>query len=205
MTRHATARRALHAAAAALALALAPRAAQAHLNATGLGPVYDGLAHLAMSAEDLGSLLALALWAGLRGPRHGRRVLFVVTAAWMVGALAGSSAPPSSMSGVAAALWLVALGALLAADAALPLEGATILAAGVGLQHGYANGAGLGSLLAAAPAVAGLGTGVFAVSAIASAAAVAVRAAWARIALRVLGSWIAALGLLALGWALRGG
>jgi hypothetical protein len=34
---------------------------------------------------------------------------------------------------------------------------------------------------------------------------VAIRAAWGRIAVRVAGSWIAAIGLLALGWSLRRG
>jgi hypothetical protein len=32
---------------------------------------------------------------------------------------------------------------------------------------------------------------------------VALRAPWARVAVRVVGSWIAAVGLLVLGWSLR--
>jgi len=39
--------------------------------------------------------------------------------------------------------------------------------------------------------------------ALAAAAVVAIRAPWGRIAVRVAGSWIAAIGLLLLGWSLR--
>ena len=41
--------------------------------------------------------------------------------------------------------------------------------------------------------------------AVAAAFVVGLRAGWARIALRVAGSWIAACGLLLLGWAARSG
>jgi hypothetical protein len=39
---------------------------------------------------------------------------------------------------------------------------------------------------------------------LASALAFSLRAAWMQIALRVVGSWIAAVGMLMLGWLLRG-
>jgi urease accessory protein len=44
---------------------------------------------------------------------------------------------------------------------------------------------------------------VFVVVAIAAASVVRLRAAWARVAVRIIGSWIAASGLLLLGWSLR--
>ena len=44
---------------------------------------------------------------------------------------------------------------------------------------------------------------VFALSAVASALVVAIRFEWGRIAVRVVGSWLAASGLLWLGWAAR--
>jgi urease accessory protein len=58
-----------------LALALWPSLAEAHLVTTGLGPVYDGLVHFAMTPEDLIPTFALALLAGLRGASHSRRTL----------------------------------------------------------------------------------------------------------------------------------
>ena len=49
--------------------------ADAHLNTTGMGPLYDGLMHFLMSPEDFVPVLALALLSGLRGATYGRRAL----------------------------------------------------------------------------------------------------------------------------------
>jgi hypothetical protein len=52
-------------------------------------------------------------------------------------------------------------------------------------------------------ALAGLVSAVFLVVALAAAFVVRLRADWARIAVRVAGSWIVAIGLLMLGWSVR--
>ena len=65
------------------ACVLSPLTAEAHLNSTGMGPIYDGLVHFLMSPEDLVPVLALALLSGLRGPTYGRRILFVLPGAWL--------------------------------------------------------------------------------------------------------------------------
>jgi hydrogenase/urease accessory protein HupE len=182
---------------------LLPLRAEAHLNSTGMGPLYDGVMHFATSPGDVLSALALALFAGLRGPEYGRRVLFVLPGAWLVGALFGAAAPLVEESAVVSAVWVLALGSLLAFDVKLPLRWAGALAAGVGLHHGFLNGAGLGWSASSAGALVGLAAAVFAVAALASALVVALRADWTRIAVRVAGSWIAASGLLWLGWAAR--
>jgi hypothetical protein len=49
-----------------------------------------------------------------------------------------------------------------------------------------------------------LTSGVFVLIVFAAAFVVQLRVQWARIAVRVAGSWIAASGLLMLGWSLRG-
>ncbi|MFI5315742.1 MAG: HupE/UreJ family protein [Myxococcota bacterium] len=191
---------------AALAAAIAaglPTVAEAHLNSTGMGPLYDGVAHFATSPGDLLSALAVALLAGLRGAEHGRRAMFALPSAWLVGSLAGSGAPAVRDDALVSAVWLLALGGLLALDAKLSARGVTALAACVGLAHGFLNGAGLGWSASSLGALVGLAAAVFALSALASGLAVAIRADWPRIALRVAGSWIAASGLLWLGWALR--
>src|SRR5262249_12949238 len=71
------------------AVALCAEPAEAHLNATGMGPIYDGLMHFLTSPEDLVPTLALALLAGLRGAAYGRRALFTLPAAWLLGSLFG--------------------------------------------------------------------------------------------------------------------
>ncbi|MDH3809586.1 MAG: hypothetical protein OES29_13280, partial [Desulfuromonadales bacterium] len=73
--------------AAALAVLLWPSISQAHLVNTGLGPIYDGISHLAMSPDDLLTALALALLAGLSGARAGRNVLFLLPPIWLLGGL----------------------------------------------------------------------------------------------------------------------
>ena len=72
-----------------MAIALSPLPVEAHLNSTGMGPVYDGLLHFLLSPEDIIAVLALALFAGQRGIAYGRRALFVLPGAWLAGGLLG--------------------------------------------------------------------------------------------------------------------
>ena len=187
------------------AFALCPTQAQAHLNSTGMGPIYDGLMHFLMSPEDLLAVLALALLSGLRGASHGRRALFVVPGAWLLGGLLGVMASATNGSVILSSIWFLLLGGLLAADAKLSLQMTTVLAALLGLYHGYLNGTGMGASGYVAAALIGLVFAVFVLVALAAAFVIRLRAAWARIAVRVAGSWIAAGGLLLLGWATRKG
>ena len=183
---------------------MSPLAAHAHLNSTGVGPIYDGLMHFLMSPEDLVPVLALALLSGLRGATYGRRTLFVLPAAWLLGGLFGLAASASNGNAMISAVWFLVTGGLLALDAKLSLRLTTALAALLGLYHGYLNGAGLGLSFTSAAALLGLIFAVFVLIALAAAFVVQLRASWARIAVRVAGSWAFASGLLLMGWAVRG-
>jgi urease accessory protein len=97
------------------------------------------------------------------------------------------------------------LGGLPAANAQLSLPVTTALAVLLGLYHGYLNGTGMGSSVSADVALLGLIFAVFVLVALAAAFVVCLRAQWTRIVVRVAGSWIAASGLLLLGWATRKG
>jgi hydrogenase/urease accessory protein HupE len=174
----------------------------AHLVETGLGPVYDGIAHFALTPEDLIPALALAVLAGLRGTQHARRVMFVLPLAWLLGGLLGAVvrvSPPESLSW----LPLLVLGGLVAADFQLPAAATTAIAAVLGLFLGLANGAAMVQAGPGVRGVLGIVGAVFVVTALAAACAVAWQSGWVRIAWRVVGSWIAASGLLLLGWSLR--
>jgi len=188
----------------ALGLSLWARPAEAHLNSTGMGPLYDGLLHFVTSPEDLIPALALALLAGLRGAPFGRRAAITLPAAWLAGCLAGMSAASTTGSAALSSLWFLLLGGLVLADARISLGAMTALAALTGLVHGYLNGTGMGPTRLAAVAILGLTAAVFVLTVLAAAAVVRLRAGWARIAVRVAGSWIAAAGLLLLGWSFRG-
>jgi hydrogenase/urease accessory protein HupE len=187
-----------------LALASCPSSAEAHLVTTGLGPLYDGLLHVALTPEDLVPVLALALLAGLRGVTHGRRALFVLPAAWLLGGVIGL-AVHGGVSPRWTAVSFVLLGGLVASDARLPLGATTLLAALLGLGHGYLNGSSLAGPGLGAVGLLGIVAAVFMLVALAASVVVPLRAAWARVVVRVAGSWIAAIGLLLIGWAMRSG
>ena len=188
--------------AAALVLASGAQEAHAHLVETGLGPVYDGIAHFALTPEDLMPALALAALAGLRGSDHARRAIFVLPLAWLLAGFFGASAKvalPDSLS------WapLLVLGGLVAADLRLPAAATTALAAALGLFLGLANGYAMAQAGAGVRGVVGIVSAVFVVTTLGAACAVAWQSGWLRIAWRVAGSWIAASGVLLLGWSLR--
>jgi hydrogenase/urease accessory protein HupE len=176
--------------------------AEAHLNTTGMGPFYDGLMHFLMSPEDIIPVLAVALLAGLRGAVYGRRALFVLPTAWLAGGVLGLAVTARAHPMVSAA-WFLLLGGLVAADARLSLRVTTALAAILGLYHGFLNGSGMGQSMSSLVVLLGLLFAIFVLMALVAAFVVSLRAQWTRIAVRVAGSWIAASGLLMLGWAMR--
>lgn len=177
-----------------------------HLMNTGLGPFYDGLAHLFVTPEDLLPVLALALLSGLRGPRFGRAALFVLPAAWLLGTVLGRLCHPHPAWPILSAVLTVGLGGLVAADRPMPLQAVAALAAALGLWNGAWNGIELARARAGLLGNAlGIACATFAVVALFAALAASVRAQWGRIVLRVAGSWIAAAALFMLGWSLRRG
>jgi hypothetical protein len=200
-------------AAAGLFAAGLPAPASAHLVATGLGPVYDGAGHWLLSPEDFAPVLALALFAGLRGPAAGRRALFLLPPAWLLGGLLGllPAVPPEFsrpvLSAIVAATFLVP-GLLAAADFAVPVSFVAVIVVLLGLTHGVLDAFGLRAEGATAAVCVlqflGMAGVLFVFVALFSALVISLRAEWLRIAVRVLGSWIAAAGLLLLGWALNG-
>lgn len=119
---------------------LRPSDAAAHLVTTGMGPVYDGIGHLLLTLEDLVPVLALALFAGLRGAAQGRRAMFLLPLAWLTGGLIGLRVTAGTAFPVPAVSFLI-LGALVAADLRLPANGVAVLAVVLGLVHGVLNGA----------------------------------------------------------------
>jgi urease accessory protein len=168
-----------------------------------MGPVYDELLHFLLSPEDIVPVVALAMFAGLRGPEYGRRALFLLPASWFVGCLLGgfASQPVSWL----AAISFLLFGGLVPANAKLSLRVTTLLAVLFGLVHGGMNGAGVRWTGSICVVYAGLVGGIFILIALVSALVIRLRPPWARIVVRVAGSWIVATGLLLLGWAARRG
>ena len=183
---------------------LMPAVARAHLTDTGLGPIYDGIAHLLLSFDDLLPVVALALLAGVNGARAGRIVLFILPVAWLGGGIAGVLAGGAALPPIGTSLSLLALGVLTAASARLRPALVAVLATALGLMHGWLNGAGIAVAGREASGLFGIAGTIFVVVALAAALVVSLQRPWTRIAVRVAGSWLAAAGLLMLGWGLRG-
>ena len=92
---------------------------------------------------------------------------------------------------------------LLAAGSRMPPVGTTALAGMLGLLLGYQNASVLIADGASLLPLAGMAGGAFVFLTLVTALVVSVKEAWFRIAIRVAGSWIAASGILLLGWSFR--
>jgi hydrogenase/urease accessory protein HupE len=187
--------------AALLLWASCPGQASAHLVNSGVGPFYDGVAHFFLSPEDILAVVALALLAGLGSKECGCSVLLALPAAWLGGAVAGRMSPLAAGLPILSAALLIALGVLVASDRRLPRRLIAGFALTVGLVHGFFNGAALAGVNSGSVAIGGIVCAVFVVAALVAGQVVSLRKEWARIAVRVAGSWIGAIGLLMLGWA----
>jgi urease accessory protein len=192
-------------AAAAVLVFLSCPSAEAHLVTTGFGPVYDGIAHIALSPADMAVVVVLVLLAAMRGARHGRWVLALLPAAWLAGGLAGLVLPINASLGWATGLSFLVAGVLVAADLNLTLPVVAALTALIGTLHGYLTGVALAREASAALELTGELVALIVVVTLVAGLVVSIKAFWARVVVRVLGSWIAATGLLMIGWSLRVG
>jgi urease accessory protein len=164
-----------------------------------------GATHLFVTPEDLLPVIALALLVALHGPRFGRTVLFALPAAWPAGALGGLLVAPHVTMPVATAALTMAVGAMVAAARPLPLGLVADLAVALGLFAGALDGIDLATAQASPLGAAGVTAALLVVVLLLAGQVAPVRAPWARIAVQVAGSWIAAIGLFMLGWAVRRG
>jgi hydrogenase/urease accessory protein HupE len=201
MKRHQATTALLSSSISAVWILLIPDVALAHLVTTGMGPVYDGIGHLLLTPEDLVPVIAVALYAGLRGKTPGRRALFCFPLAWMIGGFAGLLASSTPVFPIPMLSFLL-LGALVAADLHLSDNIITALIIAVGIMHGFFNGI----AMEGGPGVSGLlgiTSTLFVLVAITTAFVTSLQATWARVVVRVIGSWVTAVGLLMFGWLVR--
>jgi hydrogenase/urease accessory protein HupE len=180
-----------------------PLGIHAHLVTTGLGPMFDGIGHVAVTPQDLLPVVALALLAGLGGKAYGRRVLFVLPAAWFVGGLLGLSLEWSMPIPLTALSFLV-LGGMVAADRPVDSRVGTVLAVVLGVLHGQISGAEMARAGLGLTGLLGTVGTLFVLVSMVAGFVVGLRRPWTRIAVRVAGSWIVAMGLLYAGWTLGG-
>ncbi|MBB3564355.1 hydrogenase/urease accessory protein HupE [Rhizobium sp. BK512] len=188
---------------ASIGIAIIPVEASAHLVNTGLGPIYDGVAHFAMSPEAILPIVALGVLAGLRGLAHARVAVLLLPVAWITFGLVGMSLGLLAINPAYESLPLLILGGLAAADVRMPVWATGSLAIVLAAFEGYVFGSAYSAARDGAPAIIGSAGLVFVLIALVSAAVLKAKWDWTRIAMRVVGSWTAASGMLLLGWGLR--
>lgn len=180
--------------------------AEAHSVISTNGPFIGGVKHYFISPDDVLVTVALGIVASQNVAQAANKVFWALPGAWFVSGLLGLVANQSLPGAdILSASSIVVIGILAAVSPSLTTRWTFLLTLAVGTLHGYLNGA------AMHPAT--LGAGVWQLVGISvSAGFVAIYPAtlldifkqpWARIVARVLGSWVAAVGLLLIGWTLR--
>jgi hypothetical protein len=190
----------------ALWAAAAPRA-EAHLVTTGMGPLYDGMTHFALSPGEVLPVVAFGLFAGLRGARHARASVAGLAAGWLLGGLAGLAGLglAAQVPQIASAGFLVAAGGALAANARVPPWACAAAAAVYGVLAGVSDfGRGPAAPLAMLSLV-GVCAAVAAGFVLVASLTLPIRRDWLITTARVAGSWLLAMGVLLAGWIVRGG
>jgi urease accessory protein len=171
-----------------------------------MGELYSGMLQPVLHFESLLSILALALWAAQQGEALSWQLPLAFAGAAAAAALvtlAGAAVPGAAHVQSAA---MLGFGLLLAAKRRLPLALALALVVFAGLAQGHVavfgeEAATKRPLLYVTGFAIGLGLLLFHVENLAFRA----RAFWLQIGMRVVGSWIAAVGVLVSVLALRGG
>ncbi len=174
----------------------------AHLVQSGFGGFYDGLLHVLVTVEDLLLVIGLSLLAGMRGKTEARSLLVALPLAWLVGGGAGAILATKVSLVWPTTLSFSLVGALVATNARVPRVAVLGFALVLGALHGFDNGAELKSDQGLV--LFGIGLSIFTLVSLTAAFVAGLRAEWTRIAVRVAGSWVVAIGLLMIGWTIRG-
>jgi len=193
------------------ALIVPAGSAHAHLIGTRFGDFYAGAFHPLTDLNDVVLWIALGLLAGSLGaPRS--RWLVVLFPIGLVAGFTLAIADGTNFSGdVANATLIALLGLVLAAGLRLPAPLLGLIAFALAAMRGIANAAAVEPATNLVLFGAGLACAGYATMTLTMAIVVAFRraeagaaSAWRGIALRALGGWIAAIGLMMVGFTLAG-
>lgn len=194
---------------AAAMLLVQAEAADAHIIASRLGDFYTGALHPLTDLQDLILWAAMGVLAGSLGAAKGRWLVLVFPLGLLAGLALGrvfgiASAWPAADAGM-----ILVLGLLLAAAARVPTALLCAIAFGLALTRGAANAGDLAPETDRLLFAAGLACAGYAAITLTMALTLTFRRpdagpvrAWRGIAIRAVGGWIAAIGLMMMGFAL---
>jgi urease accessory protein len=174
-----------------------PSSALAH-PMKGVGDFYAGMLHPMISVECVLPIIALSLLAGQQNRRTAIGILLSFPITSVLGAWLGLIEPVSPFVAVINTAAMAVLGILVALNRSLPLEVSVILSSVLGLTVGWANGGELTSDTSAYRFIPGLAVVGFLLISYGIGLVRSLNMPWAKTAVRVTGSWIAAIGILVL-------
>lgn len=184
-------------------------AADAHIIASRLGDFYAGAVHPLTDLQDLILWLAMGVLAGSLGAARGRWLVLVFPLGLLAGLVLGLSFGLVSARPAVDAAMILMLGLLLAAAVRVPAVLLGALAFGLAVMRGAANAADLAPETNRLLFAAGLACAGYAAITLAMALTLTFRRlddgasmTWRNVAIRAFGGWVAAIGLMMVGFAL---
>lgn len=170
----------------------------AHAVDARFGDFYGGMLHPVTAVEQLLPLIGLSLLAGQQTARQARWNLLALPLGLLLGAVGGLAGSPLSWVEWINRSSLLAVGLAVVAAVRVPLPVLFVASVALGVSHGYENVADITSTVSVGRFLPGLVCTGICLAAVFAALAVCARPPWQTIAVRVAGSWIAAVGLLML-------
>ena len=189
-------------------LVASAQAADAHIVASRLGDFYTGALHPLTDLHDLILWGATGVLAGSLGASKGRWLVLAFPLGLLAGLGLGRATGFVSAGPAADAGMILVLGLLLAAAVRMPMALLCAIAFGLAVMRGAANAGDLGPETNRLLFAAGLACAGYAAITLTMAVTLAFRRpeagasmAWRGIAIRAFGGWIAAIGLMMVGFA----
>lgn len=182
----------------AASMVAAPGAVMAHSPIKGIDDLYNGVLHPAFVPAHLLSLLALGLLLGQRGPKDSQAAIIAFLAAAAAGLVAAGFSPGIDVE-AALLTSAVLLGLLTALDAPIAVHWSAVIAAFTGLLIGLDSAPQELTGKAELAFLFGSGIGIYLLFLYPMGLAEYFgHRPWQRVGVRVLGSWVAASGILVL-------
>ncbi len=188
---------------AAAAFLLTGARVDAHIVGSRLGDFYSGALHPLTDLQDVVLWTALGVLAGSLGASRGRWLVLLVPFGLLAGLALGLELGTGLIGPLPNAALMLMIGLLLAARVQLPPNGLCALALALAVLRGMVNATGIGPETQRVLFAAGLASAGYVVITLVMALTLAFRgsdtqsaATWRGIAIRVCGSWIAAIGLM---------
>jgi len=170
----------------------------AHLASGRFGDFYAGSFHLLTAIEHLIPMIALGLLAGQQGTKISRLMVFLIPVTLIIGTLVGIYTSGLTFSIYINSFSFLLIGGLVALNKKLSPNLILLIILILGITHGYSNGTAFEPTLSVFNYVIGVATTGLIIVTIFAGIALSVKKDWQKIAVRVAGSWIAAIGLITL-------